>query len=112
MSVDKIIEWTRNDDKSITVSSGTDDFKIVFCEVPRVSDNAERRFQRVRKPLADINEAKEDSLGRFFPFTIYGPQTDGDDKDKKKGSGSHFLAIKGKSSWSIDSDRANHYLRE
>ncbi|KAJ4362751.1 hypothetical protein N0V85_009344, partial [Neurospora sp. IMI 360204] len=88
------IKLTRSDDQSITVSSGTDTFTIAFCEVPRVSDNAERRFQRVRQPLPDVNDTKEDSPGSYFPFTIYGSPTEGSAKDKKKGRRSHFLAIK------------------
>lgn len=47
MTVDETITLTRSDDQSITVSSGADTFTIAFCKVPRVSGNAERRFQRV-----------------------------------------------------------------
>ncbi|KAK3956626.1 hypothetical protein QBC32DRAFT_330513 [Pseudoneurospora amorphoporcata] len=104
MSVDKTIKLTRSDDQSITVSSGTDNFTITFYEVPRVSDNAERRFHRIRKPLADVNVP-------YFPFTIYGSQTEGRTQDsipknkkkalKESGSGSQFLAIKDDKSFAI-----------
>lgn len=106
MPDDKTIKLTRSDDQSITVSSGSDTFKITFCEVPRVSDNADRRFHRVRKPLENVNEAKEDSSESYFPFTIYdSPANDNvkDKKEKKEGEGgSHFLAIKGELSYSAN----------
>ncbi|KAK1780210.1 hypothetical protein QBC45DRAFT_391699 [Copromyces sp. CBS 386.78] len=111
MSVDKRIKLTRSDDQSITVSSGTDTFTITFCEVPRVSDNAERRFHRIRKPLADVNETKENYPVPYFPFTIYGSQTEGRTQDsipknkkkalKESGSGSQFLAIKDDKAFAI-----------
>ncbi|EAA33185.2 hypothetical protein GE21DRAFT_5510 [Neurospora crassa] len=106
MSVEKMIKLTRSDDQSITVTFGTDTFTIAFFEVPRVSDNAERRFQRVREPRADVNETKETNTPgpHNFPFTIYGSPTEDDAKDKKKekqGSGSHFLAIKDDKAFAI-----------
>ncbi|EGZ72943.1 hypothetical protein NEUTE2DRAFT_106919 [Neurospora tetrasperma FGSC 2509] len=105
MSVDKAIKLTRSNDQSITVSSGTDTFTIAFFEVPRVSDNAVRRFQRVRKPRTDVNETIKNSPGPHnFPFTIYGSPTEDNAKDKKKqkeGSRSHFLAIKDDKAFAI-----------
>ncbi|KAK3399915.1 hypothetical protein B0T20DRAFT_350909 [Sordaria brevicollis] len=101
MALDKTIELTKSDDQSITVTSGTDTFTITFFEVPRVSDNAERRFQRVRKPLANDNESQEDSPGSFFPFKIYGPPTGDGVKEGKKQNGSHFLAIKDDKAFAI-----------
>lgn len=101
MTVGKAIKLTRSDDQSITVTSGTDTFTLTFFEVPRVSDNAERRFQRVRKPLADDNGSKEYSPGSFFPFKLYGSPTDCSAKDEKEANGSHFLAIKDDKAFAI-----------
>ncbi|KAK3502431.1 hypothetical protein B0T13DRAFT_169641 [Neurospora crassa] len=90
---------------SITVSSGTDSFTIAFFEVPRVSDNAVRRFQRVRKPRTDVNETIENRPGPHnFRFTIYDCPTEDNAKDKKKQkrrSRSHFLAIKDDKAFAI-----------
>ncbi|KAK3487490.1 uncharacterized protein B0T23DRAFT_398204 [Neurospora hispaniola] len=105
MSVDKAIKLIRSDDQSITVTSGTDTLTIAFFEVPRVSDNAERRFQRVRKPRTDVNETIEDTPGPHnVRFTIYGSPTENNAKDKmkqKQGSRSHFLAIKDDKAFAI-----------
>ena len=110
MTSDKTIDLTRSDDQLITVSSGTDTFTISFCEVPRASDKAERRFQRVHKPLVDVNETKEGFPGSYFPFTIYGAPTENSIKGVKRESRSHFLAIKGKPSYSADSNK-NHSFK-
>lgn len=109
MSVAKAIKLTRSNDQSITVSSGTDTFTIAFFEVPRVSDNAVRRFQRVRKPRTDVNETIENRPGPHnFRFTIYDSPTEDNAKDNKKqkqGSRSHFLAIKGNLLLSVNTNR-------
>lgn len=79
-------------DKSVRVSSGKNSFDIAFCEVPKASDKADRRFHNVHTPLTNRDgSAKGNSTLPSFPFTIYNGAKWKDTAEV----GNHYLAIEG-----------------